>query len=114
MKVPFPAIAVWVATAAVIPGLIAQPQAKPAADAGRGQAVFNERCALCHYDRSAAQKMGPGLKGIYARGIFAGGRKVDDAGMIRWIENVGKDMPPMKDVLKPDEVRALVAYLGTL
>jgi mono/diheme cytochrome c family protein len=94
----------------------AQPQAKATAagDATRGQALFNERCAICHYDQSTAQKMGPGLKGIYARGQFANGRKVDDAAMIRWIENGGKDMPPMKDTLKPGEIRALVSYLRTL
>jgi mono/diheme cytochrome c family protein len=34
--------------------------------------------------------------------------------MIRWIENGGKDMPPMKDTLKPGEIRALVSYLRTL
>ena len=95
----------------------AQPQAKSANisdDTARGQTLFGERCAICHYDQSAAQKMGPGLKGIYARGQFANGKKVDDAGMTRWIENGSKDMPPMKDVLKPDEIRELVRYLRTL
>ena len=95
----------------------AQPQAKApavAGDASRGQALFNERCAICHYDQSTAQKMGPGLKGIYARGTFAGGRKVDDAGMTAWIEKGGKDMPGLKDTLKPEEIRALVSYMRTL
>jgi cytochrome c len=95
----------------------APPQEKTAVDAGgtsRGQTLFAGRCAICHYDRSEAQKMGPGLKGIYARGKFADGKKVDDAGMTAWIQDGGKDMPPMKDTLQPDEIRALVAYLKTL
>ena len=95
----------------------APPQAKAATVPGntsRGQALFNERCAICHYDQSTAQKMGPGLKGIYARGKFANGKKVDDAGMTAWIENGGKDMPGLKDALKPGEIRTLVSFLRTL
>jgi mono/diheme cytochrome c family protein len=97
-----------------------QPQGKAAAvsieSAGnaRGQALFNERCAICHYDQSAAQKMGPGLKGIYARGKFADGKKVDDTSMAAWIEKGGKDMPGLKDVLQPAEIRTLINYLKTL
>ena len=79
-----------------------------------GQALFNERCAICHYDQSAAQKMGPGLKGLYARGKFADGKKVDDASMAVWIEKGGKDMPGLKDTLKAAEVRALINYLKTI
>ena len=100
------------------PGAQAQGRAAAisieAAGTGRGQALFAERCAICHYDQSAAQKIGPGLKGIYARGKFAGGKKVDDAGMAGWIEKGGKDMPGLKDVLKPADIRALISYLKTL
>lgn len=95
----------------------APPQETSGMDAGgtsRGQTLFAERCAICHYDRSEAQKMGPGLKGIYARGKFANGKKVDDAGMTAWIREGGEDMPPMEDTLEPEEIRALVAYLKTL
>jgi cytochrome c len=92
-------------------------QEGPAVDAGgtsRGQTLFASHCAICHYDRSEAQKMGPGLKGIYARGKFADGKKVNDAAMTAWIREGGKDMPPMKDTLQPAEIRALVASLKTL
>lgn len=84
------------------------------AEATRGQGLFNERCAICHYDQSAAQKLGPGLKGIYARGKFADGKRVDDASMAGWLEKGGKDMPGLKDVLKPAEIRTLISYLKTL
>jgi cytochrome c len=95
----------------------APPQATAAGasdDTARGQAIFGDRCAICHYDQSAAQKMGPGLKGIYARGKFADGKKVDDAGMTAWVEKGGKDMPGLKDTLKPEEIRALISYLKTI
>jgi cytochrome c len=94
-----------------------QAQAKTAvvsASAAQGQTLFNEHCALCHYDHSEAQKLGPGLKGIYARRKFADGKKVDDAGMIARIEKGGEDMPGLKAPLKPEEIRALIAYLRTL
>ena len=97
----------------------AQSQGKPAAvssetaESATGLALFNERCAICHYDQSSAQKMGPGLKGLYARGKFADGKKVDDMSMAGWIEKGGKDMPGLKDVLKPADIRALISYLKT-
>ena len=84
------------------------------AEIARGQALFKERCDVCHYDQSVAQKMGPGLKGIYTRGKFADGQKVNDASMTGWIEKGGKDMPGLKDTLKPADIRALVSYLKTL
>ena len=95
-------------------GASSQAKAGEAVEITRGQALFSERCAICHYDQSTAQKMGPGLKGIYTRGKFADGKKVDDASMKLWIENGGKDMPGLKDVLKPEQIRVLVSYLKTL
>jgi mono/diheme cytochrome c family protein len=96
-----------------------QPQGRAgavveSAETPRGQALFKEHCAICHYDQSTAQKMGPGLKGAYARGTFADGRKVGDASMTAWIENGGKDMPGLKDVLPPADIRAIIRYLQTI
>ncbi len=90
--------------------------ASPAEQAAweKGRAVFKAHCELCHYDSSEAKKIGPGLKGIYGRGTFSNGKKVDDAGMMRWIEQGGKDMPPMKEKLTGEELRALVSYLKTI
>ena len=102
---------------ACVAGALAQPQdraAVEAAEAARGQALYNQHCAICHYDQSTAKKIGPGLKGIYARGKFADGKTVNDAGMVAWIEKGGKDMPGLQDTLKPAEIRTLVNYLKTL
>jgi cytochrome c len=79
-----------------------------------GKTTFDRRCAICHYPASSAQKIGPGLKALYARRQFADGEKVDDAGITRWIESGGKNMPGFKDALKPIQIRALIAYLKTL
>ena len=76
--------------------------------------VYEERCAICHFSDSTAKKIGPGLKSLYSRGKFADGKKVDDGTVASWIENGGKDMPGFKDSLKPEQIRALVAYLKSL
>src|ERR1700686_4574348 len=65
----------------------------------RGLVVYKDRCAICHFSESDAKKIGPGLKGIYKRGKFADGGKVDDASMEKWILNGGKNMPPFRPVL---------------
>ena len=79
----------------------------------QGQGLFRQHCASCHYAESRAQKIAPGLKGLYARS-FSDGRKVTDLGLARWIEEGGKDMPGFKETLKPGQVRALIAYIKTL
>jgi cytochrome c len=79
-----------------------------------GKTVFGQRCAICHYSESTAQKIGPGLKGLYTRSRFADGKKVDDAGVAHWIETGGENMPGFKDALKPAQIQALIAYLRTL
>jgi cytochrome c2 len=79
-----------------------------------GQKIYAKQCEICHYATSKAKKIGPGLANIYAGGKFSNGKKVDDASMRIWIESGGKDMPGYKDLLKPSEVRDLIAYLRTL
>jgi mono/diheme cytochrome c family protein len=80
-----------------------------------GKAIFEQRCAICHYSESTAKKIGSGLKGLYSRGKFAaGGKVVDDVSVTSWIEKGGVDMPGFRGALKPEQIRALVAYLKTL
>ncbi len=94
------------------------PGANSAANASvqlrsQGQGLFRQHCASCHYAESRAQKIAPGLKGLYARS-FSDGRKVTDMGLAKWIEEGGKDMPGFNETLKPGQVRALIAYIKTL
>jgi len=79
-----------------------------------GQKIYAKQCAVCHYTASKAKKIGPGLANIYPGGKFSNGKKVDDASMRTWIESGGKDMPGYRGLLKPNEVRDLIAYLRTL
>ncbi len=59
------------------PNAPANPEENSATVAA-GKAIFEQRCAICHYSESTAKKMGAGLKGLYSRGKFAAGGKVDD------------------------------------
>jgi cytochrome c2 len=89
--------------------------AKPAAGkAAKGKALYDEWCEICHFNESTEKKIGPGLKGLFKRGKFSDGRKVDDAALRTWIEKGGKDMPGFGDSIKQEEIRELIAYLKTL
>jgi cytochrome c len=82
--------------------------------AGSGKELFREHCASCHFPETTAQKIGPGLKGLYRRLTFSDGKKVTDAGLAKWIEDGGKDMPGFKESLKPEQIRELISYIKTL
>lgn len=90
--------------------LAASPAARQTAS---GKELFRQHCASCHYAETTAQKIGPGLKGLYGR-AFASGKKVSDAALAVWIENGGKDMPGFKDMVRTEQVRALISYIKTL
>jgi cytochrome c len=85
----------------------------PAKEIASGKDLFHQHCASCHFEESTAQKIGPGLKGLYARG-FSNGTGVTDAGLTKWIVTGGKNMPGFKETFKPEQVRALLSYIKTL
>jgi cytochrome c len=89
--------------------------ASGSAAAGRGKTVFQQKCAVCHYDNSDQKKIGPGLKGISKRGTFTvTGNKITDDSLKTWIENGDQLMPPFKEVLEPGQVKDVIAYVKTL
>jgi cytochrome c2 len=89
-------------------------KAAPSAAVARGEKVYDTQCEICHFDHSTKKKIGPGLKGLMARGKFADGKKVDDETLRAWIEKGGKDMPGFQGSLNDAEIRDLIAYLKTL
>lgn len=100
--------------------LSAQDTTKKAAASGggsvsRGKAVFQQKCALCHYDTSDQKKIGPGLKGLNKRGTFSvNGTKITDESLKSWIENGDQLMPPFKEQLEPAQLKDVIAYVRTL
>lgn len=84
------------------------------ADATAGKAIFDSKCAICHSAETTEQKIGPGLKGLYARGTMADGTKVTDDTVTARIVNGKVPMPAFKDTLSPAEIKQVVEYLKTL
>jgi cytochrome c len=83
--------------------------------AAAGKAIFATKCAVCHSADTTDTKIGPGLKGLYTRGVFKDGTtKVTDESVTERINNGKVPMPPFKDMLKPEEIQQLVEYLKTL
>jgi len=85
-----------------------------AREASSGKELFNQHCASCHFPETTAQKIGPGLQGLYRRLTFSDGKKVTDASLTKWIEAGGKDMPGFKETIKPEQIRQLISYIKTL
>jgi mono/diheme cytochrome c family protein len=96
--------------------LTAGPRVLLAADKGdaeKGKAVF-QQCAVCHNADSDQKKMGPGLKGLFAKAKLADGKKPTEANVRAKLEGGGNGMPAYKDMLTDAEKNDLVAYLKTL
>src|SRR5271170_7417827 len=92
-------------------GNSARESSRAVAAINAGRIVFNQRCEICHFIDSNAQKIGPGLKGLFARARFADGTKVTEASVAKIIGEGGKDMPDYRGLLKPGQLQALIAYL---
>ena len=81
----------------------------------RGKSLFQQKCAICHYDNSDQKKIGPGLKGLSKRGTFTvNNNKITDESLKTWIENGDQLMPPFKEVLEEGQVKDVIAYVKTL
>ena len=82
-------------------------------DAEKGKAVF-QQCGVCHNADSGQKKMGPGLKGLFAKAKLADGKKLTEANVRSKLEEGGNGMPAYKDMLTDAEKTNLIAYLKTL
>jgi cytochrome c len=82
-------------------------------DAAKGKEVF-EQCSVCHNADSTEKKMGPGLKGLFAKDKLTSGKKPTEANVLAKINEGGNGMPPYKETLSDDEKADVIAYLKTL
>ena len=103
-------IALSVALAA---GLAFAQKKGKAGDAAKGKEVF-EQCGVCHNADSTEKKMGPGLKGLYARAKLKNGKKPTDESLRALIDAGGNGMPAFKEMLDDQEKANVIAYLKTL
>jgi cytochrome c len=82
-------------------------------DAAKGKDVF-EQCAGCHNADSTEKKMGPGLKGLFAKEALKSGKKPTYENVLQQVEEGGNGMPGYKELLSDQEKKDLMAYLQTL
>jgi len=94
-------------------GLMTAQENKTADPVTAGKEVF-EQCSGCHNADSDEKKMGPGLKGLYAKAKMKNGKKPTDETVKGIITQGGGGMPAYEDMLSKDELGNLIAYLKTL
>jgi mono/diheme cytochrome c family protein len=80
-----------------------------------GRRIYEDRCERCHEPYSTKDKKGPGLEGMFKHqylpvsGLPANDERVSDI-----ISHGRKDMPGYSQVLTPQQMADLLAYLHTL
>ncbi|MGB6524895.1 MAG: c-type cytochrome [Candidatus Acidiferrales bacterium] len=85
-----------------------------AADASKGEQVYEQKCEICHFRTATEKKIGPGLAGLMKREKFSNGMRADDDNLRLVIERGGKDMPGFRGQLNDAQIRDLIAYVKTL
>ena len=93
--------------------LLLAPATLTAADADKGKELF-EQCGMCHHPDKDEKKMGPSLKGLYAKDKMTNGKKPTDENVLAVINEGGNGMPPYQDLLSDEERTDVLAYLKTL
>jgi mono/diheme cytochrome c family protein len=79
-----------------------------------GRRVYNVYCLGCHPAYSSHGDKGPGLKNLYKKQYLPSGLTPTDEHVEQSIDRGRNMMPRFDDVLSPDELQALMAYLHTL
>ena len=95
--------------------LAGSPRGEVVGDPAKGKQLFKGKCAICHFDTSTAERVGPGMKGLFKL------EKMPKSGLAPTEENVRKlildgsgTMQPFRDVLTRQQLADLIAYLKTL
>jgi mono/diheme cytochrome c family protein len=115
LLVIFPTLLIGISTTSAVyrpaRAFAQQPVAKgnSAAIVQAGAQVFLDKCFQCHSVNKGEVRVGPSLFGIMK------GPKAKTAAQIRVQLHDGKGkMPPFKDILTPQQVDQVIAYLHTL
>lgn len=80
----------------------------------RGHAVFQTRCAMCHYDRQSGPLHGPSLLSLYKKPALPSGAAPTDERVSATITHGRNMMPAMGGQLDDADLTDLIAYLHTL
>ncbi len=94
------------------------PPSKPLAELtpqeANGYALFQSRCAKCHYANSRDGLHGPGLKGLYRNHYLPSGAPANDDRVTSAILHGRGMMPAFANDLDDQQMNDLIAYLHTL
>ncbi len=80
----------------------------------RGHAVFQTRCALCHYDRVDKPRNGPSLLGVFKKPALHSGVAATDERVTSTVMHGHGQMPAMGAQVDDVAMQDLLAYLHTL
>jgi mono/diheme cytochrome c family protein len=80
----------------------------------RGHAVFEARCAQCHYDRKEAPLHGPPLVGVFKKPSLPSGAPANDERVTATILHGRNLMPAMGNSMDAQDLDDVMAYLHTL
>jgi mono/diheme cytochrome c family protein len=104
------------AIAVGLAGCRSLPPSKPASEwtpqETRGAAVYQAKCARCHYPTTTSPLHGPGLQAITKLKAMPSGAPPTDERLSAVILNGRQTMPPTP--LSDDQLNDLIAYLHTL
>ena len=78
-----------------------------------GHAVFQARCAVCHYERVDQAKNGPALAGVFQKPYLPSGALANEERVTATILH-GRGLMPAQGNIDPDSLAALLAYLHTV
>jgi mono/diheme cytochrome c family protein len=104
--------------AAILTGCRSTPPPMPLADLNpqqqRGHAVFEARCAACHYDRQTGSLHGPSLLGVFKKPALPSGAAATDERVTATIVHGRNNMPALGNTLDQGDLDDVLAYLHTL
>jgi len=104
--------------AVVLAGCKTLPPPTPLADLNpqqaRGHAVFETRCAACHYDRRNDPLHGPPLLGVFKKPALPSGAAATDERVTATILHGRGLMPAMGNNMDQQDIDDVLAYLHTL
>jgi mono/diheme cytochrome c family protein len=89
-------------------------KAAAAGDAAKGKEVFEANCGVCHNSDSDERKMGPGLKALSKHDKLGNGDAVNDANILKMVNEGGNGMPGFADLLTTAEKANVLAFLKSL
>ncbi len=84
------------------------------AQQAHGYAVFQTRCAVCHYDRADKPRNGPALLGVFKKPALHSGAAATDERVTATVLHGHGAMPAMGAQVDGQDLEDLLAYLHTL